>query len=270
VIENRALRDLVVSVRVGVRNLGFAARHCRNALEVARAVLAGGHDTTVELHDGTTMSAPDVRTLLPLLDEVFIDRAYDHGRVVVRPGDVVVDIGAHVGAFVVRAARAGAARIVACEPSPMNVRHLRRNIERNGVGRVTVVEAAVGAREGRATLGIGRFSVGNLLLDEVTNEPVERTVEVRSTTLAGIFAGHALAHVDVLKIDCEGSEGALLAAAPRELLERIDRIALEYHDNWSSLDHDALAQLLRTSGFTVAVHPHERQPFGMIYAWREV
>jgi FkbM family methyltransferase len=243
-------------------------RHCRNVLEVARGVMRHGGETTAVLHDGTAIAAPEARTLLPLLEEIFIERAYDTGTVCVRPGDVVVDIGAHVGAFTIFASLHGAARIIALEPSPLNAAYFRRNIERNHVTRVELVEAAVGALEGRATLALGRFSVGNVLVEAVTEHEVGNTVDVRTTTLAGIFAEHRLDRIDFLKIDCEGSEGALLSAAPPELLARVDRMALEYHDRWSSLDHTAIARLLEAAGFTVSIEPPSPEGFGMMWSWR--
>jgi hypothetical protein len=59
----------------------------------------------------------------------------------VRPGDIVVDIGAHIGSFGDEALRRGARRVIMVEPDPINVECLRRNF-RDGDrpdGRVTVV-----------------------------------------------------------------------------------------------------------------------------------
>lgn len=254
-------------IRDDVRNVLFAMRHCRNRWEVARAVIARAGATTAVLRDGTSISAPEACTLVPLLAEIYVEGAYDRPCVAVRPGDVVVDIGAHVGAFAVHAAQSGASAVYAYEPSPINIEHFVHNAERNAASVVTIVEAAVGARAGTSRLGLGRFSVGNVLLDAVS-ERTSRSIDVRTTTLAGIFEAHRLDRIDVLKIDCEGSEGALLVASDPELLRRVDRIALEYHDNWSSLDHDGLSRLLRDAGFDVELEPHGRSPFGMLYAWR--
>lgn len=266
-IRFEALRRLARAARNGARGLLFAVRHSRNPWQVVRGLLRQEGEAEIVLRDGTTISAPEARTLVPLLLEIFVDRAYDREPVALRAGDVVVDIGAHAGTFALYAVARGARRVIAYEPSPVNVAHARRNLERNGARAVELVEAAVAAEEGTALLGLARYSVGNVLLGTV-DEPTERSVEVRTTTLAGIFADHGIERVDYLKIDCEGSEGALFAAAPADVLERIDRIALEYHDNWSSLDHEALARLLRSAGFSVTTEPHGRSPFGMLRAWR--
>ncbi|MCC7173812.1 MAG: FkbM family methyltransferase [Bryobacterales bacterium] len=62
----------------------------------------------------------------------------------VRPGDVVVDCGAHVGVFTSKALRRGAARVVAVEPDPTNLECLRRNLaEEAADGRVVIVPRGV-------------------------------------------------------------------------------------------------------------------------------
>src|SRR6478672_741846 len=45
----------------------------------------------------------------------------------VKPGDVVLDCGAHVGTYVKTALDAGAAKVIAIEPSPEALECLRRN-----------------------------------------------------------------------------------------------------------------------------------------------
>jgi FkbM family methyltransferase len=79
-----------------------------------------------------------------VLDEV-VKRPgeYTNKKVRYEPGDLWLDIGAHIGSFTCRAAAAGC-RVVAYEPRPANVELLRMNLELNGLEHlVEVVEAAV-------------------------------------------------------------------------------------------------------------------------------
>lgn len=60
---------------------------------------------------------------------------------VVRPGDVVADLGAGSAVLAIAAAKLGAARCAAIEFDPDAIENAEENVERNGVaGRVTVIE----------------------------------------------------------------------------------------------------------------------------------
>src|SRR5882672_1409779 len=69
----------------------------------------------------------------------------------VKPGDLVFDIGAHVGNRV-RGFAALGCRVIAVEPQPDFARLLRLLFARSP--RIEVVEAAIGARAGKASLSI--------------------------------------------------------------------------------------------------------------------
>jgi hypothetical protein len=71
----------------------------------------------------------------------------------VHEGDLVFDVGAHLGDRSAAFAALGA-RVVALEPQPRIARWLQRIVGRNE--RIVVREAAVGARVGRERLAISR------------------------------------------------------------------------------------------------------------------
>ncbi len=130
-------------------------------------------------------------------------------REAVRPGDVVVDIGAHLGWFTLQAARlvGPAGRVVSFEPNPRTRPLLERNIRDNGFGdRVTVVPYAAGARAGRLEFFVssgGDTSSIHRQADE--DEGVEVDVVTADSQLAD------LAPPTVIKIDVEGAEVEALA-----------------------------------------------------------
>src|SRR5690349_19390521 len=88
----------------------------------------------------------------------YVTGRYEHRQqrafaALVRPGDIVYDLGAHHGFYTVLAARlvGPRGRVVACEPQARNCAEIRRNLALNGFAeRCAVVEAAVGDREGVA------------------------------------------------------------------------------------------------------------------------
>jgi FkbM family methyltransferase len=157
-------------------------------------------------------------------------------RALIRPGDVTVDAGAHVGAWtLVLAALAGAGgRVLAYEPLPDSAARARAAVAAGGLDeRAQVIEAALGEREGRARLH--RFSSGprfpgpDAMLCSLTPGPGYEgagALEVRVTALDDA----PLARLDFLKLDTEGAELAVLRGA-RALLARSPRarILVELH-----------------------------------------
>lgn len=119
------------------------------------------------------------------------------------PGDTVWDIGAHKGYVTLAAARrigTGGA-VVACEPSPDNLRLLRRHIAWNRVRHAVVVDAALSRSDGEARFG----GVGSSITYRLGRG--DRTVRVRR--LDGLVA-EGLPAPTVAKIDVEGEEAAVL------------------------------------------------------------
>jgi 2-polyprenyl-3-methyl-5-hydroxy-6-metoxy-1,4-benzoquinol methylase len=67
---------------------------------------------------------------------------------VIKPGDRVLDVGAHLGTFALLAASLGA-NVTALEASPRNARLLREAAEANGIApNLSVVQAAATSRAG--------------------------------------------------------------------------------------------------------------------------
>lgn len=140
------------------------------------------------------------------------------------PGDLVFDVGAHLGDRTAAFSALGA-RVVALEPQPHLAPWLRRLVGRRPG--VTVVEAAVGAEEGRtrlwvsdatptvSTLAAGwreRVTAGNPTFEDVR---WETAVEVPVTTLEALVARHGMPRF--CKIDVEGHEAEVLAGIRRPL-----------------------------------------------------
>lgn len=134
----------------------------------------------------------------------------------VKPGMVVVDIGAHVGYYTLLAARlvGPAGKVYAFEPEPDNHTILLKNIDMNGYNNVVATQIAVSDLEGSSTLYLttldsGRHSMYHHGLPERGAAPVE------TTTLDSFFESEEWPRVDFIKIDVEGAEAAVLDGMPR-------------------------------------------------------
>ena len=139
-------------------------------------------------------------------------------RRIIRPGDTVLDIGAHIGIFsVLSSKRTGVTgRVLAFEPEPRNLMLLRRNLDYNQCNNVEVIPAAVTDLDGVTELHINtENSLDNRLSETGAVEEVEL---VRSVCLDGLQSLSGK-RIDVIKMDIQGSEPAALDGM-KSLLEK--------------------------------------------------
>ena len=122
-----------------------------------------------------------------------------------RPGDVVVDCGAHFGLFSVLAARAmgDEGTVLAVEPNPEVLPVLGENVKGDGRRCIEMIEAAVSSEDGTATFfahGGGKTAYSSM---RPAAEHVEE-ITVKTTTLDSLCKARGLERVDLVKIDVEG------------------------------------------------------------------
>jgi FkbM family methyltransferase len=151
-------------------------------------------------------------------------------RELVRPGDVVWDIGANLGLFTFAAAVAAGptGRVLAVEPDPLLVTMLNRSAELNGGhARVDVLATAVSDILGIERFHIARRNRATSHLDGFGSNQTggTRTVQV-VTTVTLDWLAERLPPPSVVKIDVEAAEVKALAAAA-SVLRRRPRIVCE-------------------------------------------
>ncbi len=182
-----------------------------------------------------TIDCPNVPGARLPIYETFADDGYQVERVLGSLLDHpigVVDIGAHIGTFSCRVAQLHAqASVLAFEPSPVTADFCRRNAEQNGFGdRVSVFQNAVTDRSGD-TLYMEDSASGsshNYLLDGEGGKTSPKGTEVTSISFDDIVQ-NATAPVELVKIDCEGSEYDFIPASSPESWSTVQRVVMEYH-----------------------------------------
>jgi FkbM family methyltransferase len=148
-------------------------------------------------------------------------------------GAVFYDIGANLGFFSLLAAHLSGlreGRVYAFEAAPDNAEAIRRNAELNLIGNIEVIGAAVSASSGRAQLQVVDDQSWSKLAGYGEHPFTVEVIEVETVAIDDLLGRGELPPPDVVKIDVEGAEIAVLQG----MRETIDRhrpaIICELHD----------------------------------------
>ncbi len=158
--------------------------------------------------------------------EVWYLGAYDN----LDPGldGVIIDAGANVGDFTLKASKWVGDRgtVVAIEPVPRFLSLLKRNLSRNRISNVIVVDKAIG--DGKTTVGIEGGEAETVMMDELLDE-------------LGISS------VDSVKLDIEGAE-LLAIEGGTNTVRRAKHFSVETH---SDELRQEVARILGSEGYRV-------------------
>jgi FkbM family methyltransferase len=202
------LAEQIRYARMGLglaRDVGADPRSRLRLALLALTSVAGHRTVRIRLAGRTFPVALRCRTDLEVLHEIAIDDEYGAADPV--QAETIVDCGAHIGLGTLRllAGHPGA-RIIAVEADPRLADRLRANVA--GLP-VTVVQAAVGAEDGRRTFFRGERASWANSVTRVSADQEEVTVP--SVTLDSLLRSAGIKRVDLLKLDIEGAEWELLA-----------------------------------------------------------
>jgi FkbM family methyltransferase len=163
------------------------------------------------------------------LSDIYEPALWNYLRHAVRPGDTVIDVGAHIGLYTVAFARwvGPGGRVIAIEPDAENFNALQQHLALNRVrDRVRTVAAVACAKTGSVAFVPTHSSESRVARP---NEDDPRAVQTRGVTLDDLAGARG---ADVVKIDVEGYEREVLEGAT-ELLRDPQRrprvIAVELH-----------------------------------------
>jgi FkbM family methyltransferase len=219
-----------------------------NWTSISRAEWRGEEVTRLKLRRGLVLDAIPASRLLGLYKEIWFRDAYGLHADPLPPGATVIDIGANIGVFAVYAAvESGAARVLSYEPFPDSFALLKRNAEQNHLSAIEPRPLGVAGRRGTRRLYVGACHGWNKLYSQ-EDLPA---VEIQCVTLADVFEQERVTRCHFLKVDCEGAEYEILLEAPPELLRRVDRAVVEYHNHLTEHSHTELEEVLRRAGLQV-------------------
>lgn len=128
----------------------------------------------------------------------------------IREGDVVLDIGAHVGYYTFIAAKKAGdfGKVYAFEPDPNNFTLLKKNVELNGFKNVVLINKAVSNQNEEITLYLSDNDRGSHSTYKRQDSKGHITVKA---IMGDEFFKNNDTRVDVIKMDIEGAEPAAIA-----------------------------------------------------------
>ena len=148
---------------------------------------------------------------------------------------------------------------------------LQENLKLNNFNNVQPFEEAIGAKTGSLILDLGGEEPNKFQSLEYQPLPNQKSLTVRSSTLADVFTRLDIEFCDLMKLDCEGAEFDILFNTSIELLGKIDHIVMEYHDHLTEHNHTELMSFLEGQGFQVDAYPNRVHNYiGYLRAARKI
>lgn len=172
----------------------------------------------------------------------------------IQKGNVVYDIGAHVGYFSLFLGElvGEAGRVLAFEPNPVNVEYLRQHLDMNGICNVDVFEFALSDENGESFF-INKKDTSTGCLSSSGDMWVE------TYTVDYLVDSGTVPPPDYIKIDVEGAELLVLKGARRTLEKHMPSIFLATHG--PDLKYDCM-EFLETLGYCFRPESKKDQGLG--------
>ena len=173
----------------------------------------------------------------PAFKNFLKDNPHERGEIkflesIVKEGMTVIDIGANIGITTVAVAKKIGRRgkLYSFEPTPEYFDILKENISSNGLENVKAYELAVTDQVGRVDFYHKGLSSG------IVFEGGAKKFNISATTIDRFLSEEKMERIDLINMDCEGSELLVLEGAKETLRENKIKIFCEVH-------HDFLKQL---------------------------
>jgi autotransporter strand-loop-strand O-heptosyltransferase len=200
--------------------------------------------------------------------EVFVLNQYNKYGISVEKDDVVVDIGANLGAFIKLSLTNECKKIYCCEPNENCTKLIKKYYGNNE--KLIINEYAISDTVGISHLKVdinNKISGASQLVNaKAFGKETSDLIEVKTNTFANFIKENNIETIDYLKVDCEGGENFIFNKDNAEFIKNnVKKIALEYHNEYK----DEIKKLLIDLGFTVIEDIFETN-LGFIYARKAI
>jgi FkbM family methyltransferase len=157
-----------------------------------------------------------------MIKDVYLRGHYDF--LDLKSGNVVFDVGAHIGSFSLKAARLVGedGLVIALEPELENYGLLEENVKLNGLDNIVPLAVALSDFQGPGKLSLAAGTIAHYLIFPKSND----WQEVEINTMDGLIEELGF-QTDAIKVDTEGAASNILAWAENMNCQRI--VVAAYH-----------------------------------------
>lgn len=182
------------------------------------------HGVEIDVADSET-------SIAPLIIHELKKDYYGFKKLAFSSGDIVIDIGGHVGIVsMFLAKKYPFLKIYSFEPMKANYEYFARNVVLNGITNITLNNLAITSdRRELAISGPASNTGGTSAHIRNLSMPGYEITAAASITMDDIWDRFSIGRCKLLKIDCEGSEYEILKNTKH--LGDIDWISAEFHIN---------------------------------------
>ena len=190
-----------------------------------------------------------------IMEEMWKSRIYDPYLPLRKEGTVALDIGANVG-VVSYFLSLYFEKVYSLEPSSEHFGNLITMLDFNKLTNVIPLQKAIFMENGEFMLGGPEDNKTMRSLHMATWQDGKPEEKVQTITLEKLFEDYKIEHVNLMKIDIEGSEVEVLSHPTfKKIANKINTIIVERHQ-WSGRHPNQLNEALRNAGFTVEQIPN--------------
>jgi FkbM family methyltransferase len=212
------------------------------------AAHAGRSEMTSRARSGPVLTSPASRPAWWPVFEMLAEDLYRLSQldITLGEGDVILDLGAHIGAAAVALARRfPAAELVCVEPNPSAFSYLEANLGANGLTAVTM-QKAIGNKAGTTTL----YGAETASCEASTSlARPGQSLEVEVVSFEQVVA-EAPGAVRIVKLDCEGAEHEVVDDTLPGPWADVELVLVEYHETREAgRDWESLQERLSRLGF---------------------
>jgi FkbM family methyltransferase len=161
-----------------------------------------------------------------ILNEIFYQKVYNNDFVCVAENDIVFDIGFNYGIFSLGAIYKGASRIYGFEPNK-NIFEKLKYYPRQDI--VKIFNCAVSDTYETLTFYEGNNTLSSSIHNNV--EDFKESYNVECVNFYDFIIKNNINKIDLLKIDCEGTEYEIINSIPDEFFKTIKKMHIEFHNN---------------------------------------